>query len=140
MSELTPAAVLKLALERACERDLPDYPGSSRTDPIPIRPDADACDVIMFAQVWNSNALGFARIDLPGQAVVSRAYTVVVRCEPVDTICVYFDGRLAYVVEQEEVAPLSFRAFLTDLDKRNLLDSKRACERYGARVTRHWNQ
>jgi hypothetical protein len=50
--------------------------------------------VYHFPQVWSSTALGFGGI---GGAAITEAYTTVVVLN--DVACVYFDGRLAYRID-----------------------------------------
>lgn len=60
-----------------------------------LRPNDHEVEVTMFTQVWGSTALGFGGI---GGAAMTTAYTVVVQ-GPNGDCAVYFNGRLAYHVE-----------------------------------------
>lgn len=149
MSYDNPIATLHLALGAAIHRDLPDCEDISRDwnawnkltteernllmkeNKIPLitsmrRPREHEVEVYLFNQTWGSTALGYDGVG--GQALTS-AYTVVVEFHGV--FCVYFGGdRLAYKVDLNDLASVSYKHFAIDLDARNMPDVMRAAERY----------
>jgi len=88
------------AIHRACLIDLPNVqyryrkPKDKEEEIRERRPDKQECRVYHFPQVWSSTALGFGGI---GGAAITEAYTTVVVLN--DVACVYFDGRLAYRID-----------------------------------------
>jgi hypothetical protein len=89
------------AINRACLIDLPNIeyqyrkPKSEKTETRERRPEKQECRVYHFPQVWSSTALGFGGI---GGAAITEAYTTVVILQSEEAACVYFDGKLAYKV------------------------------------------
>ena len=90
----------------------------------------------VFRQVWASTALGFGGC---GGSAMTEAYTTVVTVmlSPRSSITtntiesnneffgVYFDGRLAYFLEDEPT-----KEFFDDLKNRNMVSVQKATERY----------
>lgn len=94
------------------------------------RPTALDVEVQLFEQLWGSTALGYGGL---GGAAMTYAYTVVVSSH--DRICVYFGGgNLAYTLSPEEMVQEQTEAWISDLQKRQILGRRDAVARYAAQL------
>ena len=75
----------------------------------------------MFVQTWGSTALGFGGI---GGAAMTSAYVCVIESNLLGQFAVYFDGRLAYRIEQ------SNSKFKEDIAAQQMADVNKAKGRY----------
>ena len=80
------------------------------------RPLPHEVEVHSFPQAWGSGCLGFGGIG--GQAITT-AQTTVIYCPGNGSACVYFGGRLAYVIRNPN------RRFFEDLYARNMAEVSR---------------
>ena len=93
------------------------------------RPEVHECSVAaMFPQTWCSTALGFGGIG--GQAFTT-AYTTVIE-GPAGHRAVYWQGRLAYVIDVAKVSKMQAATFNADLALGNTVNVVEAVSRYGA--------
>ena len=98
------------------------------------RPKVEECEVLaMFPQLWGSTALGFGGLS---GAAGTRAYTVVVK-GPEGHFVVYWDNRMAYVIDPSRQSADESAAFAEDIANRWTASRKDAATRYGCIATEH---
>ena len=84
------------------------------------RPHAEELSVVMFEQCWSSTALGFGGV---GGAAMTYAYTTIIT-GPMGDAAVYFGGRFAYRVEQQN------EHFMHDVADRRMRSVRDAAQAY----------
>ena len=126
-----PVNTLHHALAHASYKGFPEYEYEDRDwgkmdSKVMIKKKArhserDMTVIAMFPQLWGSTALGFGGV---GGAAMTNAYTIVIQSEQGFGYCVYFNGRLAYRIENPN------SSFFEDINKRYMADVTMAKIRY----------